>query len=317
MITWQAGDDNVIGVAYAPDGSRLATCALHSDRVRVWNPIKRAEVASFQMPPQPDEHGAPEVTCIAFSRCGKYLAAGGAIPGGGGLPGHAPMVRVWDVTTGKVVSPSLTTPDTPTAMVFTHGDPPGVLVPINGRLCHFANALDPAERVAPKVHNRSPDKKSPEASRVALSPDFKWVATNGRPRAVVWDAKTMKAQHLRVHPRGPQHGPIAFGPNSAVLAVAHGTKVDLWHFANEKAPVVELSGHKMPVWAVGFMSDGTGVLTASSDGTARVWDAATGTERTQYDFGIGRLYCAAFSPDGLTCAAGGEKGQVVIWDVDA
>jgi WD40 repeat protein len=48
----------------------------------------------------------------------------------------------------------------------------------------------------------------------------------------------------------------------------------------------------------------------------RTWDAATGKERTRYEFGIGKLYCAAFAPDGLTCAAGGDNGQVVLWDAE-
>ena len=71
-----------------------------------------------------------------------------------------------------------------------------------------------------------------------------------------------------------------------------------------------------PVWAVGFLHEGRTVQTASSDGTVRLWEAATGTERHRYDFGIGKVYSACFAPDGLTCAAGGESGQVVIWDVD-
>jgi hypothetical protein len=32
--------------------------------------------------------------------------------------------------------------------------------------------------------------------------------------------------------------------------------------------------------------------------------------------GIGPLFAAAFAPDGLTVAAGGDGGQVVIADVD-
>jgi WD40 repeat protein len=315
VITWKAHDNNVLGIAYAPDG-RLATYEQNDDRARVWNPAERKELAVFRLPPSElSSDISTAVTCLAFSRCGKYLAAGGAVVTGG--IADNPVVRVWEVDTGEVVSPSLRPPDMPTAVLFTPGDPPGLLVPVNGRLCHFANATDGRKGVTPKIHNRSPDAKSPQASRVVYSPDLKWVATNGRPRAVVWDAKTLKSVYFRDHPRGPQHGPAAFSPDSSVLAVAHGTKVDLWRFAESGAAVVELSGHRLPVWAVAFLPDGTGVQTASSDGTVRVWDAATGAERSRYDFGIGKLYCAAFSPDGLTCAAGGEKGQVVVWDVDA
>jgi WD40 repeat protein len=316
VITWKAHEKTVLGMAYSPDGTRLATFERGSDLVRVWDPAERAEVASFRVPNvEADPAADPEATCVAFSQCGKYLAVGGAVTLGSGLVGDGPIVRVWELATGNVVAPALTPPDTPTELAFTPGDPPGLLVPVNGRLCHFANALDGGENVAPKVHNRSPDRKSPLASRVALSPDLKWFATNGRPRAVVRDAKTMKPQYLREHPRGPQHGPIAFGPNGDVAAVAHGTKVDLWRFADPGAKVVELAGHKLPVWAVAYLPDGT-VQTASSDGTVRVWDPVTGAERKRYDFGIGKLYCAAFSPDGLTCAAGGENGQVVVWDIE-
>ena len=44
--------------------------------------------------------------------------------------------------------------------------------------------------------------------------------------------------------------------------------------------------------------------------------ATSGAELKTFDWKIGKLYCAAFSPDGLTCAACSNKGQVVIWDVD-
>jgi WD40 repeat protein len=306
VITWKAHKSTVLGVEFSPDCQRLATYEQNGALVRVWNPVARAEVAVFAVPG--GQSTPAVVTCIAFSRCGRYFAVGGAEYGSL----TRPRLCVWQLATGAMIDPFIRPPNVPTALVFTPGNPPGLFV-VDGRLSHFPNAFTGAKST---VHTRGPKRKSPKASRVVLSPDLKWVATNGRDRALVWDAKTLEGKYLREHPRGPQHGPAAFDPHSEVLAVAHGTKVDLWRFAEPKAAVVELTGHKLPVWAVAFLPDGTGVQTASSDGTVRVWDTLTGTERKRYDFGIGKLYCAAFSPDGLTCAAGGENGQVVVWDVD-
>jgi WD40 repeat protein len=84
-------------------------------------------------------------------------------------------------------------------------------------------------------------------------------------------------------------------------------------------PIRILAGIGLPgtVWAVRWTADGSQLLTVSSDEFVRVWNARTGAELRSLKWEIGRLYCVAFSPDGLTCAAGGEKGQVVVWDVDA
>ncbi|MGH3800835.1 MAG: WD40 repeat domain-containing protein, partial [Pseudonocardiaceae bacterium] len=38
-----------------------------------------------------------------------------------------------------------------------------------------------------------------------------------------------------------------------------------------------LQGHTSGVWGVAFSPDGTQLATASADGTARLWDPATGT----------------------------------------
>ncbi len=311
MITWKAHPSDVRGVEFSPDGRRLATFGAGDSHARVWDRAEQKEVGAFLMPGQATPTLAPTVTGIAFSRCGAYLAAGVWAPND-----IATHVVVWELVSGKVVAPALRPQGAAAGLAFTPGDPPGLLVADGDRLNHFASALDPKENTSPKVYNRGPDRKTPKCSRVLYSADLRWVATNGRPKAVVWEAETLKPKFVREHPRGPQNGPAAFDPAGEVLAVAHGTKVDLWRFADSAAPVVELVGHKLPVWAVGFLDEGQTVQTASSDGTVRLWDAATGTERKRYDFGIGKVYCAAFAPDGLTCAAGGEKGQVVIWDVD-
>jgi WD40 repeat protein len=312
VLTWKAHKGDVRGVAFSPDGSRLATHANGDPFARIWDVSQRKQVAEFETPARAMSGLEPAVACIAFSRCGAYLAVGGSSPGD-----SRPSLRVWELATEKVVTPLLRSPDVAMGLAFTPDDPPGMLVADGNRLSYFKKAILSKGGTEPEVYNRGPDRKAPKCSRVVYSADLKWVGTNGKPKATVWDAKTLKPKFVREHPKGPQNGPAAFDPGGEVLAVAHGTKIDLWRFADASAAVVELVGHKLPVWAVGFLHEGRTVQTASSDGTVRLWDAATGTERHRYDFEIGKLYSAAFAPDGLTCAAGGENGQVVIWDVDA
>lgn len=57
------------------------------------------------------------------------------------------------------------------------------------------------------------------------------------------------------------------------------------------------------------------LLTASSDGTARLW-AIPDSELACWDWKTGPLTTAAFAPDGLTAAVGSTRGEVVLWDLD-
>jgi WD40 repeat protein len=66
-----------------------------------------------------------------------------------------------------------------------------------------------------------------------------------------------------------------------------------------------------------FSPDGARLALACGTGGVRFLDAASGTELQRFHWSIGAVWSVAFAPDGLTCAAGGENGQVVIWDVDA
>ena len=76
--------------------------------------------------------------------------------------------------------------------------------------------------------------------------------------------------------------------------------------------------HDDLVWDVAFSPDGTRMATASRDGTARVWDPATGQEliRITHDLGVtgpftGGVHGVAFSPDGTRLAtAGGRTARV-------
>jgi WD40 repeat protein len=76
--------------------------------------------------------------------------------------------------------------------------------------------------------------------------------------------------------------------------------------------------------AVAFTPDGRRLLTGSAVGTVREWDvpdlageitAASRQPRAVFDWGIGPVSALAVAADGLTAAAGGASGRVVVWDV--
>ena len=52
------------------------------------------------------------------------------------------------------------------------------------------------------------------------------------------------------------------------------------------------------MWSAAFSPDGSRIVTASNDKTARVWDAATGIAIAVLSGHEGPVWSAAFSPDG-------------------
>jgi len=56
--------------------------------------------------------------------------------------------------------------------------------------------------------------------------------------------------------------------------------------------------------------------TAGADQTARTWDLADLRQTRALKWTVGKLSSVAISPDSTLAAAGGEKGQVILWDID-
>jgi WD40 repeat protein len=84
------------------------------------------------------------------------------------------------------------------------------------------------------------------------------------------------------------------------------------------SPPVELTllGHSGAVYSVEYNGEGKRLVTASADGTARIWDAGTGEALMVLRGHEGAVRDAAFSPDGQFVGTVGADGTVRIWDAE-
>ncbi|MGD2145115.1 MAG: BTAD domain-containing putative transcriptional regulator [Anaerolineae bacterium] len=81
-------------------------------------------------------------------------------------------------------------------------------------------------------------------------------------------------------------------------------------------PILTLSGHTDGVQWVEWNEDGSRILTASSDGTVRVWDARTGAELIVLSRHAGGVTQAMWNRDEQLVLTAGEDRAARVWDAE-
>ena len=99
------------------------------------------------------------------------------------------------------------------------------------------------------------------------------------------------------HDKGPGPGPIA-GQKLPPLTM-----------------VVQL-GHAGPLTSIAYSNDGKWLASASQDGTARLWETATGREIRTFKGHVGAVTSVAFSEDAKYLATGGADNSARLWKVE-
>ncbi|MBA4063825.1 MAG: hypothetical protein C0501_08960 [Isosphaera sp.] len=109
---------------------------------------------------------------------------------------------------------------------------------------------------------------------------------------------------------------LHFRPDGRQLVAVCEMTLLVWDLDRDGPPRAVRNDSRKHFTAAAFHPSGRHLFTTSNDTTVTVWDAATWSPVARYTWEVGRLRSVAVSPDGAVAAAGSDKGQVVVWDVD-
>ena len=91
----------------------------------------------------------------------------------------------------------------------------------------------------------------------------------------------------------------------------------LFRAAARSAPLGAPLEHRRPVTSVRFSDDGSRLVTASEDGTTRLWNTATAAPIGAPLPHPGAIRAVALSPDGARLVVAGDDGTARLWDAAA
>jgi WD40 repeat protein len=293
-------------LAWSPDGATLASGDAAALLV-LWDVKSRQARHSFYLEGVAEvRFRAEAISSVAFSPDSKYLVTTtGTYP---------PDVRIWDVSTAELRHELKGGFSTAAAAFSADGT---TVFGAGG------SGYNQHSRDFPVYHwgpcSARPDRIVPGHTdyvfALAVEPNGHRLATGGADKtARLWDAVTGS-------PLGPSYRhramvrALALAPGGTTLASAAGRTIYLWALGPRRRKR-ELAGHKATISGLAFHPAGHLLASASDDCTVGLWDVASGQQRAALDWKIGMVNAVAFAPDGMTAAAGGAGGDIVIWDVE-
>ncbi|HET9671809.1 MAG TPA: AAA family ATPase [Actinomycetota bacterium] len=339
LTTLSGHTGDIVGLAYSPDGQRIATGGIDGI-AQVWDVATGRSLLTLA-------GHTIGVDQVAFTPDGDRLLTGGAdgtarlwdisptggrdwltVPGPAGrqggvsfspdgtsfaVPGQVSGVTIRDVETGAEIT-RLEGHDAAIRRIAFSPDGTKLAGAVWGGPGYPIVTTAPVWDVRTGEVMTLKGHTGPVWS-VAYSPDGRRLATGSEDGTVrLWDAFSGNELHATVV--GDPVFALAFSPDGRWLVAGDdGDKsLTVWDAETLERRGEKLRGHSKLIQDVAFGPDGK-VVTASFDGTAKVWDLESRLELTTLRGHSGVLLGVAMSPDGALVATGSLDGTAKLWDL--
>ena len=314
LVRTFTGHDGIVrAVAFSANGAHLATGSA-DETVRVWEMASGAELRSL-------EGHTARILSVAFLGSGKRIVS----------TSSDRSAIVWDVDTGDALT-AFTDRNQAVQLMAVSPDGTHALTQV-GIFHPIGVNWDTAtgERRFQLSHEDRP--LAYEIGAAYTQDGSQIVSISAEANSLsFWDAATGKRiRHISGHGMLDNVVAVSFSPNGDRLMTAGGynsyefdlpiftptdSSVRFWDPLTG-APLGKLEGHTGRILYAVFSPDGSRLLTASLDGTARLWDMHSGEElhafHTSLEFGFTGV---AFSPDGERLVLGALDGSIRIYDAN-
>jgi RNA polymerase sigma factor (sigma-70 family) len=288
----ECGSSQVCGLAYSPDGKRIASSDLDGT-IHLW------DLATGKEQHRLSGH-KKGIWRLAFSPDGKRLASSS----------EDETIRLWDPSTGRQVRlfgeklgvySSLPIAFSPDGALLASGHQGGII-----RLWEVRSGEEKRRWQSGVMAVRA----------VAFSPDGKTLASGAAWEGIRrWDVASGREKQPAEEHRGFVDF-LRYSPDGATLVSVSRERRMLWWDLATQTPRRDFSWTGGGVAAFDLSHDGrTLVVGGGSDLSVHLWDLRTGKPgRT-----LGKLraspWSVVFSPDGRLVAAGGEDREIHVWEV--